>query len=407
MPSDAGNGQESVLEASVIVLPREGLPLARYEERSGESYKDPVGAYLATLSTEKSRKTAVESMRRIARALGVQIDPRDHGAWRRIPWAGLGYAETNMVRAQMVATTKPATARLTLSVLKRVLRACFRLGLMTSDRYQKAVDLDPIKGQSARPGRELLLEDMEQLERHFATLEEPYRQMVRAVFALGIGGGLRREELARVLLENVAGDTLRFIGKGQKEAVQRLEPWAVDVLGEWLKARAAAGYRAVTLFLRYDRAGDVLLDAPMRPAHVWELVVQEARAAGVKKIMPHDLRRTFGTRLIREKDPLVAKVGLRHVSLTTTERYDRRAEDELADAMATMKPMMGAAQPLAPHWAAFVAYMGRMQPGKNAKNAPDAWLEAFLRQYRGDAVAARAEVGGVLRGWRASQAARG
>ena len=341
MPDDVGSPQEDVPEVAAIVLPPADAVLERRQAPAGSSYADPVGAYLLTLSTEKSRRTAVECLRRVARALGVQKGPRDYDAWRRVPWTALTYAETNMVRTQLVANTKPATARLTVTVLRQVLHQAFQLRLIGADQCMRAMKLAPIKGQSARPGRELKAEDMKQLEQHFETLEEPYRQMVRALFAVGIGGGLRRAELAHLLVAGVESDTLRFIGKGQKDAVQRLEPWAHVVLGEWLAARQAAGYTAATVFLRYDRAGEVLMDAPMDPGQVWELVRAQWKAAGIKKISPHDLRRTFGTRIFREKnDPIVAKAAMRHAKLSTTELYDRRSEDELAGAMATMKPMM-------------------------------------------------------------------
>lgn len=368
--------------------------LDRPETLGGSSYKDPVGSYLASLSTEKSRRTAIESMRRIARILGVQKDPRDHDAWRRIPWTSLTYAETNMVRAALVSTSKPATARLTISVLRRVLQEAFKLMLVGAEQYQRAILLQAVRGQSARPGRELTREDMERLEKHFLGLPEPFQSMLRALFAVGIGAGLRRAELARLLLEGVGDGELRFVGKGLKEAVQPVEPWAMEVLQVWLKVRATLGFRAPTVFVRYDEAGEVLVDEPMQPEHVWELVTREARAAKIPKIVTHDLRRTFGTRIIREKDALHAKRALRHVNMATTEKYDRRGHDALREAIDTMQPMMSVPNV---HWYAFARFFGAKMPGQDPRNASEQAMGVFLKRYDGDRTAAEAEIRKHLR----------
>ncbi len=354
---------------------------------AGSSYSDPVGAYLVSLSTEKSRKTAVESMRRIARCLGVQVDARDHDAWRRIPWTSLTYAETNMVRAQLVGRAKPATARLTLAVLKRVLRAAYRLRLISADQYQRAIDLERVPGKSVRPGRELTADDMARLEAHFVTLEEPYRQMVRALFAVGIGAGLRREELCRLLLGGVEAAHLVFVGKGLKEARQPIAAWARAVLEEWLQARK--GFQTPTVFLRYDVAGEVLLDAPMTPKMVWELVVREAKAAGIAKISTHDLRRTFGTRAIR-KDALHAKTLLRHEDMGTTELYDRRSDDGARQLLDELEPMMAPTveAPVPPKiteaWLAFASFVAGHPKlkGSDPLNASPSVVRGFLCKRR-------------------------
>lgn len=364
------------LEVRAIVVDGPGVTLDRAQSPAGRSYRDPVGAYLASLSTDKSRRTAIESMRRIARVLGVQKDPRDHDAWRRIPWTRLTYAETNMVRAALVAHAKPATTRLTLSVLKRVLEEAFKLELIGAEQFQRAVLLERVRGQSARSGRELTAEDMERLEKHFSGLEEPFQTMLRALFAVGIGAGLRRAELAHVLVEGVGDGELRFVGKGMREAVQRVEDWAQPPLAAWLKARAALKLRAPTLFVRYDDKGEVLMDEPMTPPMVWALVTREARAAKIPKITTHDLRRTFGTRIIREADSIVAKNALRHVNMATTERYDRRGEDELREAMSKMTPMMRTSSP----WSRFIGFVAAQAPGQDPLNAGASVVARFLRR---------------------------
>jgi integrase len=287
-------------------------------------YNSPEGAYLASLNTPKSRQTAVESMRRIARAMGA--DKGDHQAWLRVPWSELTYGETNTIRARVVAVHGAETARLTISVLRGVLRSAFRLGLMPANRYLRAVSLDRIGGDSGAAGRMLSPEETTRLYAYCDTMTRGRREMMRALLSCGLGAGLRREELTILRVDGVKDDgTLEFVGKGRKLAKQKVAEWAAADIGAWLAVRAKAKppLRCATLFVQLR--GAEVDDLALTVRQVWDYLVGLCKPASVRPFTPHDLRRTYISRLIAT-DLGVAKTLARHKNVSTTLRYDRRGE---------------------------------------------------------------------------------
>jgi integrase len=274
-------------------------------------------------------------MQRIARALGA--DPEDPAAWCRVPWERLTYAETNVIRAWVIARQKPAGARLTLSILKGVLRAAFRLGLMTSANYLRAVEVGRVNGTSAPAGRMVQADEVEALYTHCDSLPRGRREMLRALLSCGFGGGLRRQELASLRTDAFDGSALRFVGKGNKEATQPLPKWACTDVGAWLALRSKARppFRVVTLFVVF-REGQDPEDLAMSGRQVWETIDALADAAGVEHFAPHDMRRTFISRML-EMDVGVAKTLARHANVQTTLTYDRRGEKAADAALSELK----------------------------------------------------------------------
>ena len=72
-------------------------------------------------------------------------------------WAALRYQHTLAIRARLAADYAPATANKLLSALRGVLKEAWRLGQMSAEDYQRAVDLENIKAQNParRSGSEL------------------------------------------------------------------------------------------------------------------------------------------------------------------------------------------------------------------------------------------------------------
>ena len=72
---------------------------------------------------------------------------------------------------------------------------------------------------------------------------------------------------------------------------------------------------------RVGKAGRVG-DGPLTPQGVFEAVVSYARQAGLGKITPHDLRRTFAKLAHLGRAPLEQiQISLGHASIQTSERY--------------------------------------------------------------------------------------
>jgi hypothetical protein len=92
----------------------------------------------------------------IANMLGV-VERRDtlglEVRFLDVPWAALRYQHTVAIRARLQERYAPATANKLIAALRRVLREARRLGQISADDYDRAVDLPTIRSQRLPRGR--------------------------------------------------------------------------------------------------------------------------------------------------------------------------------------------------------------------------------------------------------------
>jgi integrase len=287
--------------------------LAVLEDRS----QDPVLTYLAGLSTAKSRKTAIESLARVAALM------RKH--WRAVPWAQLSAKETAGIRMGLIDRHSPTTVRLTLSVLRGVLRAAFRLGLMSADEVERATSWPKLRAQKVERGRMLEDDEVAALRRHSRRFESPYRELLLAVWAVLLGAGARREEAVTATVDAYHRKKLRFTGKGRRERLMPLPPWACRDLEAWLEKRGELHLSTDRLLVRIDSSGRVF-DSGLSPWGLWSLVVGITEDAGIEDISTHDLRRTYASKMLDKSDLPTTQRLMGHANPTTTVLYDRRGD---------------------------------------------------------------------------------
>lgn len=153
----------------------------------------------------------------------------------------------------------------------------------------------------------------------------------RAMLEVLYGSGLRAAELVGLSLRDYSkGEGLvRVLGKGKKERLCPLTPYAVEALEAWLVARAgllATAKRgdAQALFLNF-RGGR--LTARSLARHL----AKYAQTVGTSRhVSPHALRHSFATHLLAGgADIRVIQELLGHASLSTTQRYTHVAFEQL------------------------------------------------------------------------------
>lgn len=282
--------------------------------------QNPAAVYLASLESATGRRTQKQALDAMASLL-------TSGAadCLSFPWQNLRYQHTAAIRAQLMTRYKPATVNKFLSALRGVLRESWRLGLITAEEYQRATDLQSVKGETLPAGRELQPGEISGLLASCETDLTPAGARDAAIIALMYGCGLRRDEVTGLDLESYDPESGRLVilGKRSKERTAYLVNGAAAAMADWLAVR---GQASGPLFWPINKAGK-LDNRRMTNQAVYNLLEKRAELAGVRKFSPHDMRRTFVSDLLDSGADIttVAKMA-GHSSVQTTARYDRRGE---------------------------------------------------------------------------------
>lgn len=308
------------------------LPALAVHERPAV---DPYEVYLASLDSPESKRTMRGVLDRIAR---MQTgDPDATGAWQ--PWWLLRYEHTTKIRESLVeyrdarnpSGYSPTHINKHLIALRRVLRVCWRMGLMSADEYQRAADIENTKGSRRLAGRDINREELAKMLRVCAETEGPAGIRDAAIMAVLFSTGLRRSEIAGALLDcyNPGERSLTVIGKRNNERIVYITPSALPSVDRWLNL---LDVRRGPMFRPIHKTGAIGGD-PMTPRAVGYIVDRTRRKAGLPPLSTHDFRRTYtGDLLDAGVDLSTAQKLLGHASPMTTARYDRRPDEALRDA---------------------------------------------------------------------------
>lgn len=124
--------------------------------------------------------------------------------------------------------------------------------------------------------------------------------------------------------------TFEIQGKGAKGRRIAIHEELAEDLEAWLDSR---GRRNGPLFCQYRSIRRMEME-PMTTRAVYALVQKRAAAAELSRVAPHDLRRTFVTRLLElGVDPVTVKDAAGHESIDTTARYDLRGWERCREAV--------------------------------------------------------------------------
>lgn len=305
---------------------------------------DPVTNYLARIG-KNSRKTMRNALCRIAR-LGGFSDPR------AVPWATWTNAEMSLLRAHLVEHCKsPNTANLMLTAAKQVIRACFRLHLITADERDRTCDVDRIKGNRIRRGKLLSVGNIDAMLQQTGDDARGVRD--RALLGLIYGVGLRIHEPSLLTMEmwEPAEQFLIVRGKGSKEREVKLSGGTLAHFEAWLALRGSAPgpifvhirkatnpARDAARLARGETADDLhkkrfCFERALSESSTAKVIQRLAAGAGVK-MSTHDLRRSFiSTMLMQGTDALLLARIVGHSDPRTTLKYDLRGRREIANAL--------------------------------------------------------------------------
>jgi site-specific recombinase XerD len=242
-----------------------------------------------------------------------------------LDWAALRYQHTAAVRSVLMEKYSPATANKMLCALRRTLKEARRLGLMDAQDYDRAVDLESVRGTRLLRGRALSREEIAALM--LSCTNDPTAVGVRDAAMLAIlMVGLRRSEVVNLNLKDFNRPsralTIRA-AKGRKDRINYLPQAAVRAVEDWLVIRGKA---PGPLLYPLDKAKRII-PRRMSEQGVMRALQRRGEKAGIAPFSPHDLRRTFISDLLDAGADLVTVSELAgHASPSTTSRYDRRGE---------------------------------------------------------------------------------
>lgn len=282
--------------------------------------RHPALVYLASLAPG-SRRTMLASLENIAAFVSG-----GKATATTLAWHELRYQHTATIRATLAETYAPSTANKMLSALRGVLKESFRLGYTGAEEYQRARDLQPVRGSALPKGRAL---SHGELRRLFEACAEDRRRATgardAALLSVLYGCGLRRSEVVGLDLSDFDLETeeLRVRGKGGKERLVYAAGGAAEAISAWTWFR---GTEEGPLFYPINKGGRIERRR-MSDQAVLYVLKRRGKQIATKGFSPHDMRRTFIGDLLDAGADLAAVQKLAgHANVQTTARYDRRGE---------------------------------------------------------------------------------
>lgn len=235
------------------------------------------------------------------------------------PGSTFDRATVQRYRAHLLdAGAGSSTVNLAISAIKRLAAEAAACGLLRDATPIQAIEGVPRRG--VRAGRWLTR------DRAQALLNAPDGATLmgtrdRAILALMLGAGLRRDEVARLEVRHFRQIADRWCiadleGKGRRVRTVPLAPWCAQSVRSWLDR---AELREGSVFRVLGQRGAIT--GPLGERSLWNVVARYAKLAGVE-VAPHDLRRSFA-QLSRRGGADIEQIQkvLGHSSVSVTQNY--------------------------------------------------------------------------------------
>lgn len=276
----------------------------------------PAVVYIASLA-EGSRRTMTTALENIAQVFGVGAD--------RFDWTGIRYQHVQVIRNKLAEQYAPSTANRHMAALRGVLREAWKLGHITAEEYQRAISVDPVKGDRQMAGRYLDADIVGKLIDTCLSRDRLVDIRDAAIIGMLYVTGIRRDELISLDMKDYSNQTIRVIGKGNKERVVQINNQLHKLVLEWMVIR---GDRPGPLFTPINKHVRLTTQA------IYSMLKRRGKIVGIIELSPHDFRHTFISNLFDAGVDISTIADLAgHSDVETTRRYDRRPERTKRDAV--------------------------------------------------------------------------
>jgi integrase/recombinase XerC len=186
-----------------------------------------------------------------------------------------------------------------------------------------------VKGERPETGRHIEQGELGALIQACIIDRSPAGIRDAAIIALAWSTGLRRDEISRIAVSDLANITddgldISIIGKGGKARFAYVNDGAFAALIDWLGLR---GQDPGALFVNVNKGGKIVGGRLSGEALRKMLEKRSQQAELSKPITWHDFRRTFAGNLWDAKiDGVTIQKLMGHASQNQTAKYDRRPE---------------------------------------------------------------------------------
>ena len=173
---------------------------------------------------------------------------------------------------------------------------------------------------------------LEQCMELLSNIDSKFASRDYCIVMLFLNCGMRLSELVGIDIKDIRGDTLRIIGKGNKERTVYLNSGCLTAIDDYLKERNAIVSPAIepALFISATRK------TRLTTRGVQQIIEKALKAAGLDGMgfSTHKLRHTAATLMHRSggADMLALKEILGHEHVSTTEIYTHLSDEALMKA---------------------------------------------------------------------------
>lgn len=244
------------------------------------------------------------------------------------PWEQLNFAAVAKVRAALLDDGYAVSSvNMALSALRDVAQTAFNLNCMNAETLARIRSVKRVSGDIQRKGRALDKSEIRALIQAAKQHPQPVRRCRDTAIVLTLcGTGLRAGELVKLERRDYDNCILMVRqGKGRKYRQIHVADAVDKAIRKWLKASANEAENA--LFSRIQRNGKTATQ-PLTTTGLTGILEQLQLTSGIARFTPHDMRRTFITRLLEQGvDINTVRQLAGHSDISTTTRYDYRDED--------------------------------------------------------------------------------
>lgn len=277
-------------------------------------------AYIGGLAPS-GRRGLTSLLNRSASILKRGADAADY------PWEQLNFAAVAKVRAGLLDDGYAVSSvNMALSALRGVAQTAFNLNCMNAETLARIRSVKRVSGDIQRKGRALDKSEIRALIQAAKQHAQPVRRCRDTAIVLTLcGTGLRAGELVKLERRDYDNGILTVRqGKGRKYREIHVADAVDKAIRAWLKVNANEAENA--LFCRIQRNGKAASQS-LTTTGLTGILAELQMTSGIARFTPHDMRRTFITRLLEQGvDINTVRQLAGHSDISTTTRYDYRGD---------------------------------------------------------------------------------